>query len=340
MANYSRLWLTGIFLFLTVVFLYNFSVAANVECEVTGKVVMWENDNLLDKCIIKVYKDTELVAQSISDKGKYYLKFPCGKYTFVVIYIDKDGEKYVDEKKVNLVGNTTFDFMVTPYLNFSELEYEISELETNFSKFEEDGRENNKSDENLIAIILVSLGLIILVAFVLIWLKKSMKNKKNLVSEKEGVKEYNKSEKEKYERKEGNEIKTEYKELKKDDETKNNGGDIKNAVSEEIKAAEKTQTNEDNEGKDIRKNEEKTKIKITQGMENVMKALTYNERVVVRILLEHDCMLRRNEIARGTGISKSSLAAALTKLEEKKIVEIDRTFIVHNVKLTNWFRSL
>jgi len=284
---YSVLQVRSILFFvaLFLLFLYNFSVAASVECEVTGKLIMWENDSFLDKGLIKVYKDNELVAQSISDNGKYFLKIPCGKYVFVAVYIDKDGEKYVDEKKANLIGNTTLDFMVVPYLNFSELEYEISELEVNFSNFEkEDKAENNKTDENLI--IIFSSGLVILsvLIFILITSKKYIKKERDEVKE---VKE------------------------------------VKNKCEE---------TKRDN-------TKENTK-KITQGMENVMAALTPNEKLVVKVLLEHGGMLRRNEIARGAKISKSSLAAALTKLEEKKIVEIDRTFVVHNVKLTDWFLSL
>ncbi len=85
---------------------------------------------------------------------------------------------------------------------------------------------------------------------------------------------------------------------------------------------------------------ENTEIKITQGMENVMKVLSYNDVVVVKTLLFHGCMRRRNEIARGTGISRSSLSNTLRKLEENKVVEIDRTFRAHTIKLTGWFKSL
>jgi len=90
----------------------------------------------------------------------------------------------------------------------------------------------------------------------------------------------------------------------------------------------------------IKVEKENAEIKITQGMENVMKVLSYNEVVIVRTLLFHKGMLRRNEIAKGTGISRSSLSNALRKLEEKKVVEIDRTFRAHTIKLTDWFKLL
>ncbi len=90
----------------------------------------------------------------------------------------------------------------------------------------------------------------------------------------------------------------------------------------------------------IKVEKENAEIKITQGMENVMKVLSYNEAVIVRTLLFRGCVLRRNEVARETGISRSSLSNTLRKLEENKVVEIDRTFRAHTIKLTEWFKSL
>lgn len=286
MKTHIKFWVMGLFVSLIVLFLFSYLVAATLECEVTGKIVIWESDEMVDNSIIKVYNNTELVSQGISEDSNYNLAIPCGKYTFVVVYINKDGEKYVDEEEVNIIGNSTFDFMLIPYTNFSELDYEISELEINFSKFSEDKKQDiitsksneSKSDELIliIAVLLVFIVLISLAVFILVKTKKQEEKEKT--------------------------------------------------QTKEISAEEK---------KNVEIN-----IKITQGMENIMKALTPNEVKVIKVLLNHNGVLRRNEIARGAEISKSSLAVALTKLEEKKIVEIDRTFVVHNVKITDWFKSL
>jgi len=61
---------------------------------------------------------------------------------------------------------------------------------------------------------------------------------------------------------------------------------------------------------------------------------------VVEILIKYDKTLTRAEISRGTGISRSSLSTTLTKLERGNIVEVDRTYMMHSVKLTAWFKSL
>jgi uncharacterized membrane protein len=81
------------------------------------------------------------------------------------------------------------------------------------------------------------------------------------------------------------------------------------------------------------------KIKSTDGMLNIIRTLTENERKVVEILLEHGGELRRNDLGKISKISKSSLSVALHNLENKNIVEIDRTFTVHNITLTEWFKS-
>lgn len=56
--------------------------------------------------------------------------------------------------------------------------------------------------------------------------------------------------------------------------------------------------------------------------------MTQNELAVVEILIKYDKTLTRAEFSRGTGISRSSLPAALTRLEQGNIVEVDRTYMV------------
>jgi len=50
--------------------------------------------------------------------------------------------------------------------------------------------------------------------------------------------------------------------------------------------------------------------------------------------------MKRNKLERESKISKSSLANSLNNLEKKNILEIDKTYVVHTVKISDWFNKL
>lgn len=74
--------------------------------------------------------------------------------------------------------------------------------------------------------------------------------------------------------------------------------------------------------------------------ESVIKTLSVNEKKIVNIVVENKGVIRRSELEKKSGISKSSLAAALKNLEKKKILVVDKTYPAHSIKLTEWFNEL
>lgn len=82
------------------------------------------------------------------------------------------------------------------------------------------------------------------------------------------------------------------------------------------------------------------KPNITEGQMNIIRAANENEAKVLTLLLKHNGHLKRNVLEKESGISKSSLASALKNLEKKNIVGIDRSFHVHYITLSPWFRKL
>ncbi|MBU0530479.1 MAG: hypothetical protein KKC05_02295 [Nanoarchaeota archaeon] len=74
--------------------------------------------------------------------------------------------------------------------------------------------------------------------------------------------------------------------------------------------------------------------------ESVIKTLTENEKKIVNILLENKGVIRRSKLEKESEISKSSLAVCLRNLEKKNIVEVDKRYPTHSVKLTEWFNEL
>ncbi len=79
---------------------------------------------------------------------------------------------------------------------------------------------------------------------------------------------------------------------------------------------------------------------ITDTQMNILRAANHNEAKVLKIILKHNGHLKRNELERESGISKSSLASALKNLEGKNIIHIDRSFFVHYLTLSDWFKGL
>ncbi|MBW2973660.1 hypothetical protein KY346_04660 [Candidatus Woesearchaeota archaeon] len=81
-------------------------------------------------------------------------------------------------------------------------------------------------------------------------------------------------------------------------------------------------------------------VKQSSHKNNVVKTLSNNEKKVVEILLQNNNETKRSLIEKETRLAKSSLASTLTQLENKNIIELDRTHTTHFVKLTEWFIRL
>lgn len=79
---------------------------------------------------------------------------------------------------------------------------------------------------------------------------------------------------------------------------------------------------------------------VTEAQLNILRAANTNEALVIRTILAHNGHMKRNILERETKLSKSSLASTLKNLEHKNIVTIDRTFFVHYIGLTPWFKEL
>ncbi len=85
----------------------------------------------------------------------------------------------------------------------------------------------------------------------------------------------------------------------------------------------------------------KTKINKKSGRQmQVMQTLTKNETDIVDLLLSEKKLVKRSFMEKKLNIAKSSLAATLNNLERKKIIDIDRTYNSHTIKLTDWFNKL
>lgn len=79
---------------------------------------------------------------------------------------------------------------------------------------------------------------------------------------------------------------------------------------------------------------------VTEAQLNVIRAANTNEALVIRTILAHNGHMKRNMLEHETQLSKSSLASTLKNLERKNIVTIDRTFFVHYIGFTPWFKEL
>ncbi len=86
--------------------------------------------------------------------------------------------------------------------------------------------------------------------------------------------------------------------------------------------------------------EKKPTTELTPGKKEMMETFNENDLKIVKHLLEHGGRSRRNELERKTGISKSSLAMAINRLEKRKIIGIDRSATTHFIKLSDYFLRL
>jgi uncharacterized membrane protein len=81
-------------------------------------------------------------------------------------------------------------------------------------------------------------------------------------------------------------------------------------------------------------------LEVTEAKKQMMETFNENDKIIVDFLLEHGGKSKRNALERSVGISKSSLAVALNRLERRKIIEIDRSATTHYVKLNDYFLKL
>jgi uncharacterized membrane protein len=88
------------------------------------------------------------------------------------------------------------------------------------------------------------------------------------------------------------------------------------------------------------KHEPKPTLGMSPGKKEMMETFNENDLKIVDFLLENKGRSRRNLLERKTGISKSSLATALRRLEKRRIIEMDRTSTTHSVKLSDYFLKL
>jgi len=88
------------------------------------------------------------------------------------------------------------------------------------------------------------------------------------------------------------------------------------------------------------KKEKKSTLSLTPGKKEMMETFNENDAKIVNYLFEEKGKAKRNDLERKTGISKSSLAMALNRLEKRKIIEIDRGATTHFVKLSEYFLKL
>lgn len=82
------------------------------------------------------------------------------------------------------------------------------------------------------------------------------------------------------------------------------------------------------------------KRKISGRQTQLLQTLTDNESNIVNLLIGEKDSLKRSFIEKKLEIAKSSLAATLNNLERKKIIELDRTYNSHRIKLADWFIKL
>ena len=86
--------------------------------------------------------------------------------------------------------------------------------------------------------------------------------------------------------------------------------------------------------------EAKPTLEITEGKKQVMETFNENDAVIVDFLLRQKGKAKRSELERKSGISKSSLSAAINRLEKRKIIEVERSATTHFIRLSGYFLGL
>ena len=141
-----------IFITLGILGFVSFQVSLASAVFVSGNAIGWDNLERLDGTLVKVYKDSQLISQVVcGPKGSYQIDLNPGNYMFIAIYIDGNGGKYLSEANLTIYENqtTNIDFLMIPAFEFPNIdEYDIPELDINFTDFEGTGKGVDDEDYN------------------------------------------------------------------------------------------------------------------------------------------------------------------------------------------------
>lgn len=324
--------LTLILLLLLIIILQT-SLAAEIKGKIVGK-----NGENLNGAEVKIYNGTNLVEKTVAVNGRYAVNLSEGNYLVVVTYIDKKENLYIDSTNLTIKQDETksMDFsLAAPYTNFSDdyipaLE-DIFNIGTNLTGGLQSNKSNNTNLSNpggnssnmLLLIFIIFIPVIILVFFYILSVYYKARKAEEKIDKVEKI------------------ITSKNKETASSSTTIPSETTPPSAVNkQEAQISEKEEYKEKGDSKKEKEEVNKKEDIFQKERENLLSSLTKNERIVVDFLMKHDGDLLRTEISRGTNLPKSSLSVALKKLEDKKIIEIDKTFTIHRVKFTDWFRSL
>ncbi len=334
---------------LLMILLTNVILQGSLAAEIKGKVVGINGENL-NGAEVKIYNGTNLMQNVVTVNGVYTINLSEGNYFVVVTYIDNKENLYIDSINLAIEQNETksMDFsLIAAYTNFSDtyipaLE-DIFKIETNLTG---DSQPNGSNDTNLpnsgnislnmLLFIIIFIPVIILVFFYIFYVYYKAKKAEEKIDEVETIIKKNETGK-KAEEKQPVIITSPITLIA----TSSDASAIPQSAATDTTvpplavAESKAEKKEEDADK-----KEQYKDMIQKERENLLLSLTENERSVINLLMEHNGDLLRTEISRGTNLPKSSLAMALKKLEDKKIIEIDKTFTIHKVKFTAWFKSL
>lgn len=325
------------FILLLIIFLTNVILQGSLAAEIKGKVVGINGENL-NGAEVKIYNGTNLMHKAVTVNGMYAINLSEGNYFVVVTYIDKKENLYIDSTNLIIKQNETksIDFSLTaPYTNFSDtyiptLE-DIFKIETNLTS----GLQPNESNDtnlpskgdtssNMPLFIIIFVPTIILVFFYILYNYYAAKKTEEKIEKVETIIKTSKS------------VPTA---ISSSPSSAATDTTLTSQLAVENKQANVPISEKEEYKKKENEESEKKEDMIQKEREILLSSLTENERIVINLLMEHGGELLRTEISRGTNLPKSSLAMALKKLEDRKIIEIDKTFTIHRIKFTEWFKS-
>ncbi|NCN65412.1 MAG: hypothetical protein GW779_05805 [Candidatus Altiarchaeum hamiconexum] len=327
-----------VFILFLIILLTNVILQCSLAAEIKGKVVGINGENL-SGAEVKIYEGINLMQKVVTVNGTYTINLGAGNYFVVVTYIDKKENLYIDSINLAIGQNETksIDFsLIAQYTNFSDADIppaleDIFKMETNLTGSSQPNGSNGTNlpasgdiSSNILLLVIIFAIVIIFVFFYILYVYYKAENIEEKIDVVETI------------IKKG--------ETGKEAEEKQRAAITTHPIPSAATPLEKEESNKKEGGKAEKKEEdadkkEQYKVMIQKERENLLLSLTENERIVINVLMEHEGDLLRTEIARGTKLPKSSLAMALKKLEDRKIIEIDKTFTIHKVKFTTWFKS-
>jgi len=342
----------------------------SLAAEIKGNVIGANGENL-NGAEVKIYDSAGSMQQVATVNGKYAINLTSGNYLVVVTYIDSKENLYLDTINLTVEENETktLDFsLITAYTNFSDIDipalegiFKIENLtndsSSNFVKSNGTSGTNNPQNtlnythQDWLLFLAIFASGIILVFFYILRVQHNVEKTEEKIDKVEtGIK---KTEEKEAEEKEAEEKEAEEKSrvtmitsatlptpapttIPASQTTPDGNAPVSLSSAEDKKKEEYKAEAERKE----KERDEMFKERTQKERENLLSSLTENERIVINLLMEHGGDLLRTEISRGTNLPKSSLSMALKKLEDKKIIELDKTFTIQKVKFTSWFKSL